>query len=69
MGMAHIGICNNCRNAEAEQKDKQGWTIIIFRGPNIDGKSSSEYFAQFYIEPKCVAISDPQPLPLIRVLP
>ncbi len=33
--MAHIEICNSCRNAEAEQKDKQGWIIIFFRGPKI----------------------------------
>ncbi len=31
--MAHIGICNTCRNAEAERKDKQSWIIIFFRGP------------------------------------
>ncbi len=34
--MAHIGIRNTCRNAEAEQKDKQGWIIIFFRGPKTD---------------------------------
>ncbi len=31
--LAHIGICNTCRNAEAERKEKQGWIIIFFRGP------------------------------------
>ncbi len=31
--MAHIGIYNTCRNAEAERKDKQSWIIIFFRGP------------------------------------
>ncbi len=33
--MPHIGICNTCRNAEAEEKDKQGWIFIFFRGPLV----------------------------------
>ncbi len=33
--MAHIEICNSCCNAEAEQKEKQVWIIIIFRGPKV----------------------------------
>ncbi len=55
--MAHIGIRNSCRNAEAEQKDKQGWVIIFSVALRTRVKINS-HFGRRPISPGCITYMD-----------